>query len=50
MENIKQLKEMAYAIAVDEYEHVTEDRVEAMKTYALLTIAENLNKTTNMED
>lgn len=40
MENIKQLKEMAYAVATNEYEHATEDRVEAMKVYALLVIAE----------
>lgn len=40
MENIKQLKEKAYAIATDEYTYVAEERIEAMKAYALLTIAE----------
>jgi c-di-GMP-related signal transduction protein len=41
MENIKQLKEKAYAIAVDDFTYATKDRIEAMKVYALLTIAEN---------
>ncbi len=41
MENIKQLKEKAYAIAVDEYIYDIDDRIEAMKAYALLTIAES---------
>ena len=40
MENIKQLKEKAYTIATDEYTYVAKDRVEAMKAYALLVIAE----------
>ena len=51
MENIEQLKEKAYAIAVNDCIYRTQDRIEALKTYALLTIAENLNKNnTNMED
>jgi c-di-GMP-related signal transduction protein len=41
MENIKQLKEKAYAIAVDDFTYTTKDRIEAMKAYAFLTIAEN---------
>jgi len=50
MEKIKELKEEAYKIATQkcgyssEYSYCAEDRTEAMKTYALLTIAENMSK------
>ena len=38
-EQIKELKEQAYKIATDKY--IPSVRVEAMKSYALLCIAEN---------
>ena len=54
MENIKQLKEKAYYCAThqraDDGNYIAvEDQIEAMKAYALLTIAENLTKN-NMEE
>ena len=48
METIKELKEEAYRIATEDSivcegkMYCTEDRVEAMKAYAMLTIAEKL--------
>lgn len=42
MENISELKEKAYEIATDEYDYADEDRIEAMKAYALLAIAEKI--------
>ena len=54
MQKLQELKQEAYEIAMAQYSdggfrHYDDMRIDAMKTYALLTIAENLNKD-NLEE
>lgn len=40
MEHIKELKEQAYKMATNERVYIPEERIEAMKAYAMLCMVE----------